>query len=202
MNAYDFTKRVRAVLARAREEAARLEHEYVGTEHLLLALARNDEGAAALVLERLNVDREALIRRVDAAVRPGGRPASARGSDLPYTSRARVVLEKAMAAAAELNHSYVDTEHLLLGLILEERGIAAQVLSAVGVTLDVARAELLGVLGVPPTNLEDLGALGPQAVSRVDLTIHVHDGRRFQGSFQTARDAVTFLEMIHRGDGS
>jgi len=146
MNGYNFTERVRKVLAMAREEAARLHHEYVGTEHILLGLIREGEGVAAAVLNNLSVDLEDVQQKIEETVKKG-KAAQALGPDLPYTSRAKKVLELAMGEARELNHSYVGTEHLLLGLLREEKGIAAQVLSDAGVNLEAARAETLRLLG-------------------------------------------------------
>jgi ATP-dependent Clp protease ATP-binding subunit ClpC len=142
---YNFTDRVRKVLAMAREEAIRLQHDYVGTEHILLGLMREGEGVAAAVLTNLSVDLEQVHERVEDSVRTG--KATIALGELPYTSRAKKVLEFAMAEARELNHSYVGTEHLLLGLLREEKGIAAQVLNSMGVSLEEARAETLKVLG-------------------------------------------------------
>src|SRR5437870_1193643 len=127
MNGYNFTDRVRKVLQMAREEAARLHHEYVGTEHILLGLIREGEGVAAAVLTNLNVDLEEIQQKIEETVKK--------------------VLELAMSEARELNHSYVGTEHLLLGLLREEKGIAAQVLTDAGVNLEQARAETLRLLG-------------------------------------------------------
>jgi len=146
MNGYNFTERVRKVLAMAREEAARLHHEYVGTEHILLGLIREGEGVAATVLQNLSVDLEDIQQKIEETVKKG-KAAQTTGPDLPYTSRAKKVLELAMSEARELNHSYVGTEHLLLGLLREEKGIAAQVLTDAGVNLDAARAETLRILG-------------------------------------------------------
>ncbi len=146
MNGYNFTDRVRKVLQMAREEAARLHHEYVGTEHILLGLIREGEGVAAAVLTNLNVDLEEIQQKIEETVKKG-KAAAAAGPDLPYTSRAKKVLELAMSEARELNHSYVGTEHLLLGLLREEKWIAAQVLTDAGVNLEQARAETLRLLG-------------------------------------------------------
>ncbi|HEX6589029.1 MAG TPA: ATP-dependent Clp protease ATP-binding subunit [Longimicrobiales bacterium] len=154
---YNFTDRVRKVLAMAREEAIRLQHDYVGTEHILLGLIREGEGVAAAVLMNLNVDLEQVHERVEESVRKG--KATIALGELPYTSRAKKVLEYAMAEARELNHSYVGTEHLLLGLLREEKGIAAQVLQSLGVTLEEARAQTLKILGsdVSPSPASSVG---------------------------------------------
>jgi len=146
MNGYNFTERVRKVLALAREESANFRHEYVGTEHILLGLLDEGEGVAATVLQNLSVDLDDLRFQIGTIVKRGTIRAPT-GPDLPYTSRAKKVLELAMTHARHLNHSYVGTEHLLLGLLAEEKGIAAQVLTDRGVTLDSASAETLRILG-------------------------------------------------------
>ncbi|MBI4502985.1 MAG: ATP-dependent Clp protease ATP-binding subunit [Gemmatimonadetes bacterium] len=162
MNGYNFTDRVRKVLQMAREEAARLHHEYVGTEHILLGLIREGEGVAAAVLTNLNVDLEEIQQKIEETVKKGKAPAAA-GPDLPYTSRAKKVLELAMSEARELNHSYVGTEHLLLGLLREEKGIAAQVLTDAGVNLEQARAETLRLLGSDVMPAGSKGSTAPAA---------------------------------------
>ena len=160
---YNFTDRVRKVLAMAREEAIRLQHDYVGTEHILLGLIREGEGVAAAVLQNLSVDLEQIHERVEESVRKG--KATIALGELPYTSRAKKVLEFAMAEAREFNHSYVGTEHLLLGLLREEKGIAAQVLNSLGVTLDEARGETLKVLGSDVSPSEPAGIGGGSDVT-------------------------------------
>ena len=145
----------------AREEAARLHHEYVGTEHILLGLIREGEGVAAAVLQNLNVDLEEIQQKIEETVKKG-KAAAATGPDLPYTSRAKKVLELAMTEARELNHSYVGTEHLLLGLLREEKGIAAQVLTDAGVNLEQSRAETLRLLGSDMPQPPAQGGASPQ----------------------------------------
>jgi len=154
MNGYNFTERVRKVLAMAREEAHGLKHEYVGTEHMLLGLLREGEGVAATVLQNLNIELDALRSTIVDVVKRG-RAGSTPGPDLPYTSRAKKVLELAMSEARELDHSYVGTEHLLLGLLREEKGIAAQVLGDAGLTLEKAREETLRILGTETSHREN-----------------------------------------------
>src|SRR5687767_1192803 len=104
MNGYNFTERVRKVLAMSREEAVRLHHEYVGTEHLLLGLIREGEGVAAAVLQSLSVDLVEIQQNIEKTVNRG-KSGQETGPDLPYTSRAKKVLEFAMAEARDLNHS-------------------------------------------------------------------------------------------------
>ena len=142
---YNFTDRVRKVLAMAREEAIRLKHDYVGTEHILLGLIREGEGVAAAVLANLSADLEELKRLVEGNIRTGKSSSSI--GELPYTTQAKNVLEHAMAETEELNHTYVGTEHLLLGLLRQEKGLAAKALGEAGIGLDNARAETLKLLG-------------------------------------------------------
>src|ERR1051325_6353744 len=164
MNGYNFTERVRKVLAMAREEAARLHHEYVGTEHILLGLIREGEGVAAAVLQNLSVDLDEIQQKIEDTVKKG-KASQTTGPDLPYTSRAKKVLELAMSEARELSHSYVGTEHLLLGLLREEKGIAAQVLTDAGVNLEQARAETLRLLGSEMPSGPTPSGTGAQAPS-------------------------------------
>ena len=153
MNGYNFTERVRKVLAQARVEAGALRHEYVGTEHILLGIAWENEGVASAVLSNLGVQNDDIIERVREIVKPGTaaakHPDRTAGPDLPYTNRAKKVLELAMSEARVMSHSYVGTEHLMLGTIAEEKGIGAQILISLGVTLERARAEALRILGAP-----------------------------------------------------
>jgi ATP-dependent Clp protease ATP-binding subunit ClpA len=155
MNGYNFTERVRKVLAMAREEAARLHHEYVGTEHILLGLIREGEGVAATVLQNLNVELDDIQQKIEETVKKG-KAGQTTGPDLPYTSRAKKVLEFAMTEARELNHSYVGTEHILLGLLREAKGIAAQVLNDAGMDIEAARAETLRLLGTESPRQPDV----------------------------------------------
>lgn len=147
LDASRLSQRVRRVLAEANEQAARRHHEYVGTEHILLALARDDEGVAVAVLRNLGVDFTELCDQVDRVVK-AGKGATALMSR-PYTTRSRHVFSLAAAAADSLGHSYIGTEHFLLALLEEGRGIGAQLLMASGVTLERARSETLRLLGPP-----------------------------------------------------
>lgn len=196
MNGYNFTDRVRKVLQLAREEAARLRHEYVDTEHILLAVIREGEGVAAAVLTNFNVDVEQIQQQIEAIVKKGNAPKT-RGSDLPYTSRSKKVLEFAMREARELNHSYVGTEHLLLGLLREGKGIAAQVLSDTGVVIDTARGETLRLLGAEPSRearssvLSASDHLFKTAIALIEL----HRVR-----FGSYPDSLDDLEFLATGD--
>lgn len=147
MISYNFTDRVRATLQMAREEAHRLQHEYVGTEHLLLGIIREGQGIAATVLTNLGANLGKMKARIEELTPRGPKPTTLH-PDLPYTSSGKRVLELAMAEARDLDHSYVGTEHLLLALLLEDRGVAAQALGKCGVRIDGARTEVLRLLAV------------------------------------------------------
>ena len=144
-NLYNFTDRVRKSLALAREEAARLGHEYVGSEHILLGLMREGGGVASSALAELDIKPETVRQRVEEAVKKGTAPRKD-NPELPYTSRAKKVLELAMTEARDLGHGYVGSEHLLLGILREETGTGATVLVALGVTLERAREVIRRVL--------------------------------------------------------
>ena len=196
MNGYNFTERVRKVLQIAREESITLKHEYVGTEHMLLGLCREGEGVAAAALQNLNVDSDEVRNSVLEVVKPGvsGERVPV---DLPYTSRAKRALELAMSEAYDQQHSYVGTEHLLLGLLREERGIAAQVLVSLGATTEKVRSEVLRLLSTG-TNSEPMPVRRRPAESQATITLIVEhpDGRLETRKFRRTADAVTFLNGL------
>ncbi len=141
MSGYNFTDHVRLTLQRAREIAARRQNEFVGVEHILLGMLDGPDAVIVTIFERLNVAPDLVVKMVEALAKPGDRPVG-RGPELPYTSRAKKGLELAMLEARELGDSYVGDEHLLAGLLREERGIAAQALAACGVSLDGVHAAM------------------------------------------------------------
>jgi ATP-dependent Clp protease ATP-binding subunit ClpC len=143
-----FTERVRKVIYLAREEAARLQHDYIGTEHLLLGVIREGEGIAATVLSNLGLDLERIRTEVENMVSASGGTMVV--GEIPFTPRAKRVLELAVEEARQLNHNYVGTEHLLLGLIREGEGVAAKVLMELGVDRKKVREETLKLLGGSP----------------------------------------------------
>jgi len=192
MNGYNFTERTRKVLAMAREDAVRLHHEYVGTEHILLGIIREGEGVAATVLQNLNAELDEIQQKIEAAVR-NGRAAQTTGPDLPYTSRAKKVLELAMDEARVLQHSYVGTEHLLLGLLAEAKGIAAQVLGGFGVTIETARAEVRRILGVELTAYPATEPPPDEKPARIGLSFHYSNGAVVRKTFTSVADAASFL---------
>ncbi|MDD3586341.1 MAG: ATP-dependent Clp protease ATP-binding subunit [Thermoguttaceae bacterium] len=132
----------------ANQEAQRFNHEYIGTEHILLGLVKEGAGVGASVLKHLGLDLRKIRMEVEKLVRSG--PDLVTMGRLPQTSRAKKVIEFAMGEARSLNHNYVGTEHLLLGLLKEQEGVAAQVLMNLGLRLDDVRREVLNVLGPPP----------------------------------------------------
>jgi ATP-dependent Clp protease ATP-binding subunit ClpC len=146
MNSYNFTARIRNVLSLAREQAAQRNHDFVGTEHILLAIVVEGEGVAATVIQALGADLRQIKLEIENII-PVGSSGTPSGPDVPYTSGAKRVLELAMAETVTLHHSYVGTDHLLLGLIREGQGVGAQVLAKAGITYEKARDELLRLLG-------------------------------------------------------
>ncbi len=149
-----FTDRARKVMSLARQEAQRFNHEYIGTEHILLGLVQEGSGIAARVLKNLDVDLRKIRTEVEKLI-PHGPPTVQMGQ-LPFTPRAKRVLELAQEEANNLGHDYIGTEHLLLGLLRENEGVAAQVLMNLGLKLEDVREEVLEVLGadVPADNEE------------------------------------------------
>ncbi len=139
-----FTERARRVIILAQEEAKRLNHSAVGTEHILLGIIREGEGVASKVLESLNISPERVRAEIEGAI---GRGERAPHEEVAFTPRAKKVLELALDEARRLGHNYIGTEHLLLGLIREGEGVAARVLEAMGADLDRVRAQVVYLLG-------------------------------------------------------
>ena len=140
-----FTDRARKVMHLANQEAQRFNHEYVGTEHMLLGLIKEGSGVAANVLKNLEVDLRKIRNEVEKIVQAG--PEMVTMGKLPQTPRAKKAIEYAIEEARNLNHNYVGTEHLLLGLLREQEGVAAQVLLNLNLKLDEVREEVLNLLG-------------------------------------------------------
>ena len=143
-----FTQRARNVLTLAQEEAQRLRHNYIGTEHLLLGLVREGNGLAAGVLMEMGVDLREIRNRIEAIIGRGDRIVL---GEIGLTPRAKKVIELAVDEARRLNHHYVGTEHLLLGLIREGDGIGADVLKGLGVDLNSVRLEVMRAIAHLPT---------------------------------------------------
>jgi ATP-dependent Clp protease ATP-binding subunit ClpC len=139
------TDRARKVMALANQEAQRFNHEYIGTEHILLGLVKEGSGVGANVLKNLDIDLRKVRLEVEKLVKSG--PDMVTMGKLPQTPRAKKVIEYAIEEARSLNHNYVGTEHLLLGLLREQDGVAAQVLMNLGLKLEEVREEVLNLLG-------------------------------------------------------
>ena len=140
-----FTERARKVLVLAKEEARRFNHDYIGTEHILLGLIREGEGVACAVLQNLGIDLERLKLEVEKMITPGG--ISSTLGDIPFTPRAKKALELSAEEARSLGHNYIGTEHILLGLLREEEGLASQVLFSLGIDIAKVREEISNILG-------------------------------------------------------
>jgi len=140
-----FTERVRKVISLARQEAVRLHHDYIGTEHLLLGLVKEGEGVAAVVLTNLGVNTDDLRRAVENAVDVGSETLVL--GEVPLNQEARSCLNYALDEARKMNHTYIGTEHLLLGLLREERGVACQILQSLGMDIELVRNETTRLLG-------------------------------------------------------
>ena len=151
-----FTERARKVILLAKEEAKRFNHDYIGTEHILLGLVREGEGVAAAVLENLGLSSEKIRMEVEKLVQTG--PSTVISGDIPFTPKAKKVMELAMDEAISLGHNYVGTEHLLLGLLREGEGVASQVLINLGLDLNKVRNEVMRLLG---SATPDFGILPP-----------------------------------------
>jgi ATP-dependent Clp protease ATP-binding subunit ClpC len=140
-----FTDRARKVMQLANQEAQRLNHEYIGTEHILLGLVKEGSGVAANVLKNLNINLHKIRSEIESITQSG--PEMAWKGRRPQTPRAKKVIEYAIEEARNLNHNYVGTEHLLLGLLRDEETAACQVLMYLGLTLANVRKQTLNLLG-------------------------------------------------------
>ncbi len=147
-----FTDRARKVLELANEEGRRFSQDYIGTEHILLGIIKEGSGVAATILRNLHVDPSKIRVEVEKLAKRG--PDLVPWDKLPQAHAAKKVIEHAMEEARDLNHNYVGTEHLLLGLLREQEGVVGQVLSNCGLTLEDVRAQILSVLGHSLTAVE------------------------------------------------
>ncbi|MFN5327741.1 MAG: ATP-dependent Clp protease ATP-binding subunit [Planctomycetota bacterium] len=150
-----FTDRARKVMQLANQEAQRFNHEYIGTEHILLGLVKEGSGVAANVLKNLDIDLKKVRLEVEKFVQTG--PDMVTIGRLPQTPRAKKVIDYSIEEARNLNHNYVGTEHLLLGLLREQEGVAAQVLMSLGLKLEDVREEVLNLLGHNTMATEESG---------------------------------------------
>jgi ATP-dependent Clp protease ATP-binding subunit ClpC len=171
-----FTDRARKVLALANQEAVRLNHEYIGTEHILLGLVKEGSGVGANILKNLDVDLHKVRLEVEKLVKSGCNTGSV--GKLPQTPRAKQVIEFAIEESKALNHNYVGSEHVLLGLLRVQEGVAAKVLIGLGLDLARVRQETLNLFGVPHAparpavcdNDRSEGSISEYALQRLLLT--------------------------------
>src|SRR5947209_1183618 len=162
-----FTERARKVLSLAQEEAQRFQHNYIGTEHLLLGLVREGEGVAAKVLSNLGVELNTVRNTVEFIIGRGDRVVL---GEIGLTPRAKKVVELAIDEARRLHHHYIGTEHLLLGLVREGEGIAAGVLESLGVNLEKVRTQTVIVLSqVSNMRTVDKGDATPEQQSETQV---------------------------------
>jgi ATP-dependent Clp protease ATP-binding subunit ClpC len=157
-----FTVRARRVVVLAQEEARELGHDHIGTEHLLLGLIREDEGMAVRALDGLGISRPAVREQV---LELAGRGGQAGPGHIPFTPRAKKALELSLREALQLGHNHIGTEHILLGLIREGEGVAAQVLTELGADLDRARAKVAELVPAGPAETLERGGPVRTAVS-------------------------------------
>ncbi len=173
-----FTDRARRVVVLAQEEARMLNHNYIGTEHILLGLIHEGEGVAAKALESMNISLDAVREQVTEII---GRGQTAPAGHIPFTPRAKKVLELSLREALQLGHNYIGTEHILLGLIREGEGVAAQVLQKLGADLNKVRQQVIQLLSGYS------GAEGGKAAAGVG-----------EGSSQGSREGSTILDQFGR----
>ncbi len=160
-----FTDRARRVYVLAHEEAKQLNHSYIGTEHVLLGLIHEGEGVAVRALENLGVSLDVVREQVEDIIGRGLGPVP---KHIPFTPRAKKVMELSLRVALELGHNYIGTEHILLALVREGEGVAAQVLARTGVELGVVRQEVLRLLGgyaarVPVSDWKHVDLMTPRS---------------------------------------
>ncbi|UOB20435.1 ATP-dependent Clp protease ATP-binding subunit [Macrococcus armenti] len=171
------TERAQRVLAHAQEEAIRLNHNNIGTEHLLLGLVKEPDGIAAKVLAAYNITEEKVVSEVEQLIGHG----SGMGGTIQYTPRAKKVIELSLDEARKLNHNFVGTEHILLGLIRENEGVAARVLANLDLNITKARSQVVKLLGSPEMSNKDAGSAKSQNTPTLDelardLTVIAKDG--------------------------
>lgn len=176
-----FTERAQKVLALSQDEAVRLGHNNIGTEHILLGLVREGEGIAAKALQSLGLEVSKIQEEVEKLIGVGKQPSQS----IHYTPRAKKVVELSQDEARKLGHSYVGTEHILLGLIREGEGVAARVLNNLGVSLNKARQQVLQLLGSNESQAGRQGRTGQQTNASTptldslarDLTVSAKEGK-------------------------
>ena len=197
MAGYDFTTRVRGALIKAREEAHRRNHEYVGTEHLLLGLLDEDDTLVLDVLDNLGASPARVRDIVDGMIQNGQPTGRSRIPDLPYTPRARVVLDQAIAVAHEFGDGYVGTQHLLLGLIRERQSIAALALVNAGLSEASLRREIVRLLQgeavADALDGDDRSREETQVPLSFAVEVRYEDGTLAKKTFTSRDEAIGFI---------
>ena len=168
-----FTDRARRVVVLAQEEARLLNHDHIGTEHILLGLIHEGEGVAYLALTELGISLDAVRAQVEAEI---GQGSEAPGGHIPFTPRAKKVLELSLREALQLGHNYIGTEHILLGLIREGEGVAAQVLVGLGAGLDRVRGQVVQLLANAGASQAEQVAAGSSRIRQQAVTAMVAGG--------------------------
>jgi len=184
-----FTERARQVVVLAQDEARALKHNYIGTEHILLGLLREEEGLAARVLESLDITVEEVRAQVARIVGQGDEVTS---GQIPFTPRAKKVLQLALREALSLGHNYIGTEHILLGLVREDEGVAARILLDFDADAEKIRSEVLRVLSEPQPRARRGRSRGPVLIVPHDLD------SRLSSIEQLLSELATRLEAIER----
>lgn len=199
-----FTDRARKVMQMANQEAQKLNHEYVGTEHQLLGLLKETQGVAHLVFGNLSIDKNVVRSEVEKLLTPG--PEMVTMGKLPQTPRGKKVVEFAIIEARDLGHNYVGTEHVLLGLLREPDGIAGQVLQSLGMTVEKVRDSAKSLLGdskvIEGIRADLAGAMNMNSwkLTRVQLPERNEDHETFSRDAQFVRLVAGGLLLEHFGD--
>jgi ATP-dependent Clp protease ATP-binding subunit ClpC len=194
---YDFNARVRGALIKARDEARRRHHEYVGTEHLLLGLLAEEDPLVVDVLENLGARPFDLQTAVELMIVDGPLGGGMQAPDLAYSPRARVVLDQAISTAHEFGDGYVGTQHLLLGLIREQSGVAARAMIAAGLSEPQLRREIVRLLqgeGVAAMiDVPQEATSDTQVPLSIAVEVHYGDGSMAKKIFKSKDEAIGFL---------
>jgi len=189
-----FTDRARRVVVLAQEEARMLNHNYIGTEHILLGLVREGEGVAAKALESMDISLNAVREQVQEIIGEGSHAPS---GHIPFTPRAKKVLELSLREALQLGHNYIGTEHILLGLIREGEGVAAQVLGKLGADLSSVRQQVIQLLSGYENKEPANSGGGPQEGTPAGSTVLDQFGRNYtQAAREGKLDPVVGRELI------
>src|SRR6478736_3788953 len=197
-----FTERARQVVVLAQEEARTLRHNYIGTEHILLGLLREEEGLAARVLESLDITVERVRSQVVRIVGSGEEVTS---GQIPFTPRAKKVLELALREALSLGHNYIGTEHILLGLVRENEGVAARILLDFDADSDKIRNEVIRMLSGPGGRRQGQGGGGGQAEGKKSSKLLDQFGRNLtkladEGKLDPVVGREVEIERIIKGE--